>query len=378
MSVIWIKTAVTNVAILALTACTNGDLDLRGLGDGFETTSAARQTTQNRPRPDDRGVISYPNYQVAVAKRGDTVTDVAARVGLDAAELASYNGLSADTSLRKDEVLALPRRVDLNGNVSPVIETLPAEERVDIAAIATTALDRAPQDPDPDTSITPVAATGPEPIRHRVAAGETAYSISRLHGVSVRSLAEWNGLDRNFTLREGQFLLIPVRNAPVRSPVTAPGTGSPTPTPPSSTRALPKDSPAPTTPSSPILSASATVASDTSKFLLPTSGRIIRPFIKGKNDGIQIAADAGTPVKAADKGTVAAITRDIEQVPILVLRHEDNILTVYANIADIIVEKGDAVARGQKIAEVRNSSPSFLEFQVRDGFASVDPTPYLE
>ncbi|MEM9524081.1 MAG: LysM peptidoglycan-binding domain-containing protein, partial [Pseudomonadota bacterium] len=292
MSVIRLKTAVANVAILALAACTNGDLDLRGLGDGFETASAARQTTQNRPRPDDRGVISYPNYQMAVARRGDTVRDVAARVGLDATELASYNGLAADTPLRKDEVLALPRRVDPDGNVSSAAAALPAEERIDIAAIATTALDRAPQDPDPGTSITPVAATGPEPIRHKVTAGETAYSISRLHGVSVRGLAEWNGLDSDFTLRAGQFLLIPVRNAPAVSPVTAPGTGSPTPTPPSSTKALPKDGPAPATPTSPLLSASATVASDTSKFLLPTPGKIIRPFIKGKNDGIQIAAAA--------------------------------------------------------------------------------------
>ena len=41
------------------------------------------------------------------------------------------------------------------------------------------------------------------------------------------------------------------------------------------------------------------------------------------------------------------------------------------------VEKGDKVVRGQKIAEVRDASPSFLHFEVRDGFDSVDPIPYL-
>jgi hypothetical protein len=39
--------------------------------------------------PDAQGVISYPGYQVAVARRGDTVGSVAARVGLSAQELAS-------------------------------------------------------------------------------------------------------------------------------------------------------------------------------------------------------------------------------------------------------------------------------------------------
>ena len=48
-----------------------------------------------------------------------------------------------------------------------------------------------------------------EPIRHKVSRGETAFTISRLYNVSIRSLAEWNGLDSNFTIREDQYLLIP-------------------------------------------------------------------------------------------------------------------------------------------------------------------------
>ena len=54
-----------------------------------------------------------------------------------------------------------------------------------------------------------------------------------------------------------------------------------------------------------------------------------------------------------------------------------NLLTVYANIKDLKVKKGDSVSRGQTIAAVRGGNPSFLHFEVREGFESVDPTPYV-
>ena len=85
----------------------------------------------------------------------------------------------------------------------------------------------------------------------------------------------------------------------------------------------------------------------------------------------------GAVVVAAESGTVAAITRDTEQVPIVVIRHSGNLLTVYANITGITVKKGDKVSRGQTIAKVRDGNPSFVHFEVRKGFDSVDPLPYL-
>ncbi|PKP75008.1 MAG: peptidase M23, partial [Alphaproteobacteria bacterium HGW-Alphaproteobacteria-6] len=114
------------------------------------------------------------------------------------------------------------------------------------------------------------------------------------------------------------------------------------------------------------------------RLAMPLQGKIIRGYQKKKNDGIDIAASAGASVAAAADGTVAAITRDTEQVPILVLRHDANLLTVYANIDAIKVAKGDRVKRGQPIATVRASDPAFVHFEVREGFDSVDPLPYLQ
>jgi murein DD-endopeptidase MepM/ murein hydrolase activator NlpD len=120
-----------------------------------------------------------------------------------------------------------------------------------------------------------------------------------------------------------------------------------------------------------------TRGSSSSALSLPVAGNIIRTYDKGKNEGIDIAAAPGTSVTAAEAGTVAAITADADQVPIIVVKHNNDLLTVYANVEDITVKKGDRVRRGQKLAELRGGDNAYVHFEVRKGFESVDPEPYL-
>lgn len=385
---------------LALSACDKPiDLDFRGAFGGLNTADAARQATAKRPAADDRGIISYPNYQVAVAKRGDTLADVAARVGTDADALAKYNGIARTASLRPGEIIALPRRVTEPSPATGSVTTGPIQPPgVDITTLASGAIDRAGTQrvettalPATQTSQEPKVARGFEPKRHKVQRGETAYTVARLYGVSVRSLAEWNGLGTDFAIREGQYLLIPVPEAPEpeqakpTDQTELPGTGTPTPLPPSSTKPLPNEKTKPiatanqdANAAAPNLGKTQTAASTGGKLGYPAKGKIIREYSKGKNDGIDIAAAAGAPIAAAEAGTVAAITADADQVPIIVVKHANNLLTVYANVANITVKKGDKVSRGQKIAAIRSGKSSYVHFEVRKGFESVDPMPYLQ
>lgn len=383
-------------SLLTLTACVGGgqfDPDFRKYGTaGFDTSGAAINANTTRPTPDERGIISYPGYQVAVARQGDSVASVAARIGIDPNELASYNALSPNAVLRQGEVLTLPRRVAEAGPpvAGGVPGTLPpttaaSGSTVDVSSItagkiAPAAAAQQPAAAKPAKAAAPPAPTGAEPIRHKVERGESAYSIARLYNVNVKALADWNGLGSDLSVREGQILMVPVGNggAPVTEPVTEPGEGSPTPPPPSSKKPTPDEetvaaSEPVATPPAPDLG-----QTDTAKLAMPVSGKIIRGYQKKKNDGIDIGSAGGTAVGAAGSGTVAAITKDTDGVPILVIRHEANLLTVYANIDGIAVKKGDKVKRGQTIAKVRASDPAFLHFEVRQGFESVDPMPYLQ
>lgn len=384
-----------SVALGALTACGDQpfDVDFRGLTGGFSTAEAAVNATTDRPKADTRGVISYPNYQVVVANRGDTLNDVAKRLDIDPVELSKFNGVGADVPLRKGEIIALPNRV-----TEPSALTGLSSEPVDVTALAGNAINNSPDTTPVTTAELPASGTstptGVEPIRHKVERGETAFTVARLYQVSAKSLAEWNGLGSDFAVREGQFLLIPVakQNPPSKqteqAKVEAPGEGTLTPTPPSAATPLPKnDVEAPATqtaakaaePVKPVAdvgkqSAPAKVA----KMTYPVSGSIIRAYSKGKNEGINIKGGAGTAVKAADGGSVAAITKSGDGVPIIVVRHPDNLLTVYANVTDVKVQNGDSVRRGQAIASLRTGDDAYVHFEVRNGFDSVDPLPFLQ
>ncbi len=381
---------------MTLSACSDPiDLDLRGkIGGSVDTSAAAQKATENRPKPDDRGIISYPNYQVAVAKRGDTLSSLSNRIGLPASELAKYNGMKIDDPLRKGELVALPRRVsepsaatgaEIAGPIKPAAS-------VDVATLAGGAIDRASP-----TTPAPAGSSGVEPTRHKVARGETAFTIARLYDVSPRSLAEWNGLDKSFAVREGQYLLIPVAQqttaavAPKPREIPEPGAGSPTPTPPSASKPLPNETPPPAAtakaataaatattpkPAKPVADVGQATAPK-SQMVMPVSGSIIRDYAKGRNEGIDISAGAGSPVKAAASGKVASISTTAEGVKFLLIRHPGDLITVYTHLDNITVKKGDAVSRGQSIGKVRAGDTPFLHFEVRKGFESTDPMAYL-
>ena len=163
--------------------------------------------------------------------------------------------------------------------------------------------------------------------------------------------------------------------------MTEPGEGSPTPLPPSSAKPLPAEKVAPRTEE---VAQTVTIDKPTKNpasnaaMGMPVQGKIIRTYSKGKNEGIDIAASPGSPVNAAADGSVAAITSSADQVPIVVVRHPDNLLTVYANVEGIKVKKGDTVKRGQQLAELRSGDNAYVHFEVRNGFDSVNPQPYLE
>ncbi|TBN41269.1 LysM peptidoglycan-binding domain-containing protein [Paracoccus subflavus] len=370
----------TVAAVLILSSCgaTGFDADLRGWLPGALSTADAAARAAPRPQPDERGIISFPAYQLVVARAGDTPATVAARLGVDAARLAQHNALPADAMLGAGQTLVLPQRVGAS-----------------VGGTAGGGGTGAVRDPFAGQSAgnrqSPAAASGPaaasasaNPRQHVVAAGETPWSIARRYDVGVQDLAVWNGLPASMTLRVGQRLVIPVagRQPPDRAmaATTLPGTGSPTPRPPSASEPLPSEDTAPAAdpgPAAPAtdLGATRTAASSGGRFRMPVSGSIIRVYEKGRNDGIDISATAGTPVTAAGTGTVAAVTQDAAGSPIAVIRHDGGLMTVYAALASLDVAKGDVVDAGQAIGKA--GSGGFVHFEVRRGLESLDPEDFL-
>ena len=141
--------------------------------------------------------------------------------------------------------------------------------------------------------------------------------------------------------------------------------------------ATPNDAPAAT---NPVRAGNASLS-----FRWPAKGRIIAGFgprTNGQtNDGINIALPEGTPIKAAEDGVVAYAGNELKGYGNLVLiRHANNWVSAYANNEEILVKRGDKVARGQTIAKAGatgSASQPQVHFELRKGSRPVDPTKYM-
>ena len=126
--------------------------------------------------------------------------------------------------------------------------------------------------------------------------------------------------------------------------------------------------------------------SENGLFRWPARGRVISSFgskdTAGTNNGINISMPEGTPVKAAEAGTVAYSGDDIKKYGKLVLiKHENGYVSAYAHNGELDVRKGEAVKRGQIIAKSGATgdvtSPQ-LHFQLRKGEQPIDPIKLLD
>jgi lipoprotein NlpD len=112
----------------------------------------------------------------------------------------------------------------------------------------------------------------------------------------------------------------------------------------------------------------------------PLRGPILKTFAAGKSNGIVIGARPGDPVKAAATGRVVYAGSGIEAYgPLIIIKHDDSLITAYGQNSTLLVKEGDAVAQGQTISEVGVDSRGVasIQFEVRQNGQPVDPLAWL-
>lgn len=248
--------------------------------------------------------------------------------------------------------------------------------------------------------------------------GDTLYSIALEHGLDYRELAIWNGIENPSALRVGQQLQV---RAPADAVVTAPlkgaaGTvqaqplGGPLPT-------APVPSTAPPGPSGPIVTeprgirvpytdqalaqvAKPQTASPPARteaprieakpetprgpedvdWAWPVRGKVIGTFNDGSSKGIAIAGKLGQPVLASAPGRVIFSGTGIRGFgKLIVIKHNNTYLSVYAHNSALSVKEGQNVTKGQKIAEMGSTDADRvkLHFEIRRLGKPVDPLKLL-
>ncbi len=239
---------------------------------------------------------------------------------------------------------------------------------------------RLDQAPVVDRSAAQPPAGPPPPGYYRVKPGDTLYRIALEKGQNYREIATWNNLtDPNQITTDQLLRVVP--------PGAVPNTGA--------------EGVVTTTPMGGEVVASVPLGQDGSattvvpaKSAAPSAKMFAWPVAAGTvserghgpiafsvaNKGINISGYPGQPVLAASDGRVVYAGNGLRGYGYLVIiKHDATYLTAYAHNRTLMVKEGDAVTKGQKIAEMGDSDADrvMLHFEVRRQGKPVDPLQYL-
>ncbi|RMD62553.1 MAG: M23 family metallopeptidase [Alphaproteobacteria bacterium] len=229
----------------------------------------------------------------------------------------------------------------------------------------------------------------PNPRIHVVRPGDTVYGVARAYGIEMNALVRLNRISPPYLISPGDKLVLPVWSAgPLRSDVaTASGRKPP---PAQADRSLArgkKPKPVVRPAAGPVRAAAIPTPPPRAgtKFLWPTRGRIIARYGPAKgglhNDGINILAPRGAPIRAAENGVVIYSGNELRGFGNLVLvKHAEGWVTAYAHADAVLVRRGQRVRRGEVIARVGstgNVARPQLHFEIRRRARAVDPMRLL-
>jgi lipoprotein NlpD len=291
----------------------------------------------------------------------------------------------------------------------------PASPRVAVAPVVSTAKIPPPTE-EPTTK--PYREGDWRPEYHIVKKGDTLYSIALDYGQDYRELAAWNNLEDPGLIKIDQRLrLFPPNSVgeattaqpiPLAAPVAVPDFSEPKarklpyseqalaqlkmpakaaaiPTPSDPAMAQPSTKSATahaTTPPLPVPGQKEIPAGD-GKMIWewPAQGRLLYGFGQGANQkGVGIEGRSGQPVLAAAPGKVVYSGSGLRGYgKLIIIKHNASYLSVYAHNSQILVKEGQAVAKGQKIAEIgdTDSDRIALHFEIRRLGKPIDPLQYL-
>jgi len=204
---------------------------------------------------------------------------------------------------------------------------------------------------------------------HLVQRGDSLYSVSWSYGYDYKDVARWNGLQPPYELTPGQRIRF-VQQAGVKQ--------SATPKPAIVEPATPVTHSPTHPPHMPVTEKSTGAIA----WHWPADGAIIGRF--DPNDplkkGINIGGELGQPVRAAAAGKVVYSGSGlIGYGKLIILKHNETLLSAYAHNKELLVSEGEVVDVGKQIAGMGSSGANvvMLHFEIRRDGVPVDPVEYL-
>jgi lipoprotein NlpD len=268
-------------------------------------------------------------------KKGDTLFRIAVDVGQSYKDIVAWNNLTNPNDIKVDQMLRVqPPEAGALGTGGVQVGSVGGSPGADVRPLATPAATTTTNLP-PEASVNKIGPRG----------DKRAYSDA--------ALAELEKTDAASN--------------------TAPASASPsTPVPAVQTPAAAKPDTSSAAP------ATATAEDQAMEWMWPADGKVVGGFAAKK--GIDIAGKSGQAVMAAGSGKVMYAGAGIRGYGnLVIIKHNNNLLSAYAHNKTILVKEGQQVGKGQKIAEMGNSDSDtvMLHFEIRQQGKPVDPSKYL-
>ncbi len=198
-------------------------------------------------------------------------------------------------------------------------------------------------------------------VYHVVERHQTLYRICKTYGVDIREVAGLNGIQDVAKIQTGQRLFIPRAERVLKVEVYIDDVVK---------------EPAERVPEGMI--------SKRIDFSWPVAGNCISFFEeeeRRRHQGIDIASPSGTPIRASGPGWVIYSGSTIKGYGnLIILRHSEEFVTVYAHNQVNLVGEGESVEKGQIIGRVGrtgNATGPHLHFEIRKNNKAIDPLPLL-
>lgn len=199
-------------------------------------------------------------------------------------------------------------------------------------------------------------------VLHTVKSGETISRLAQIYNTNSQEIINYNNISGD-TLTINQKLIIPGA-----SRISAPAVARPT-TPSYTGASVVRDivSPAPAPASS-------------NKMVWPTEGRRITQYYSWRHNGLDIANRTGTPIYAADAGTIEFAGWSTGYGNNIVINHGGGKKTRYAHMSQMFVTVGQSVGIGEHIAAMGStgwSTGPHLHFEVIINGVRQNPLNYI-
>lgn len=292
-------------------------------------------------------------------KKGDTLYSLGLEFGYDHKEIAQWNNIQPPYRIYVGQVLKLKDPKAITTTASAV-QPAPATA--------------APADPDAPV-VTPLKLESAPVARPLDGSAPPSTTVPVVKSDVIPVLTEPKAIKEPYSV---QAMTVTPATQPAATKPTAPATAekpAATETPRTEPSKL-ESAKSGSTPEKP------TAAADDENvdWAWPAKGKVLAGYSDGGNKGIDIAGELGQPVYAAAPGKVVYSGTGLRGYgKLIIIKHNKTYLSAYAHNSQLLVKEGQAIAKGQKIAEMGDSDTDRvkLHFEIRKLGRPVDPAKYL-